>query len=72
MSDDIRWFTTKQAAEYLGITPRTLYRLIDQGEVPAYRFGRVLRLKGHEVDAFVDGARVAPGELRHLYATEDD
>lgn len=29
----------------LGITPRTLYRLIDAGEIPAYRMGRVIRLQ---------------------------
>jgi excisionase family DNA binding protein len=45
-----RWFTTKQAATYLGIIPRTLYRLIDSGELPAYRFGRVIRLQGDEID----------------------
>jgi hypothetical protein len=43
--------------------------------VPAYKFGRVIRLKESEVDAFVDQARIQPGALEHLYAEggpEDD
>ncbi len=63
----ITWVSTKAAAEYLGITPRTLYRLVDEGQLPAYKFGRVLRLKQADVDAFVESARVEPGTLKHLY-----
>jgi excisionase family DNA binding protein len=64
---DIEWLSTQEAAKRLGITPRTLYRFIDQGELPAYRFGRVIRLKADEVDAFIEGARIEPGTLEHLY-----
>lgn len=71
--DEIVWLSTKEAARHLGITPRTLYRLIDSGQVPAYKFGRVIRLQEREVDAFIEQARITPGELEHLYAgTSDD
>ena len=71
--DEIAWLSTREAAAQLGVTTRTLYRLIDSGQVPAYKFGRVIRLKEHEVEAFVEGARIGPGELTHLYAgTKDD
>lgn len=56
------WLNTKQAAARLGITVRTLYGLIDDGEIPAYKIGRVIRLKEHEVDAFVESARMKPKE----------
>lgn len=65
--DNIQWLSTQDAAERLGITPRTLYRFIDQGDLPAYRFGRVIRLRAHEVDAFIMASRIKPGELEHLY-----
>ncbi len=65
--DDIRWLSTGEAAERLGITPRTLYRFIDEGQVPAYRFGRVIRLKATDVDVFIDACRIQPGTLEHLY-----
>ena len=58
-----RWLSTAEAARKLGITPRTLYRFIDEGQLPAYRFGRVIRLKDQEVDA----CRIKPGTLEHLY-----
>lgn len=64
---DITWLSTKEAARRLGITNRTLYRLIDEGKVAAYKFGRVIRLQETDVDAFIDSARIAPGSLEHLY-----
>ena len=56
--DEITWLSTREAAGQLGITTRTLYRLIDSGQLPAYKFGRVIRLKEHEVESFVEGARI--------------
>jgi excisionase family DNA binding protein len=66
-TDEIAWMSTLEAARRLGITPRTLYRFIDEGQLPAYKMGRVLRLKQADVDAFIEGARVEPGSLEHLY-----
>lgn len=73
--DEINWLSTKEAARRLGITTRTLYRLIDSGQIPAYKFGRVIRLQESEVDAFIEAARIEPGDLEHLYvdtSTEGD
>ena len=33
-SADIEWLSTQEAARRLGITTRTLYRFVDQGELP--------------------------------------
>ena len=66
-SGEIKWLSTAEAANRLGITPRTLYRFIDEGQLPAYRFGRVIRLKADEVDRFIDSCRIEPGTLEHLY-----
>ena len=55
------------AAKYLGVQLRTLYGLINRGELPAYKIRRVVRLQRREVEAYVDRCRVAPGSLRHLY-----
>jgi excisionase family DNA binding protein len=49
------------------VTLRTLYRFIDEGQLPAYKMGRVIRLQAHEVDAFIERARIVPGTLEHLY-----
>ena len=67
MSTQISWLSTAEAAKYLGITPRTLYRFIDEGQLTGYRFGRVIRLKQDDVDTFIDASKIAPGSLEHLY-----
>lgn len=67
MPASITWLSTAEAAKYLGITPRTLYRFIDEGSLPGYRFGRVIRLKQDDLDVFIDSSRIAPGSLEHLY-----
>jgi len=67
MSGEIDWMSTGEAATRLGITVRTLYRLIDEGAIPAYKIGRVIRLQQAEVATFIDAARVQPGTLEHLY-----
>ena len=66
-SPEIRWLSTAESARRLGITPRTLYRFIDEGQLPAYRFGRVIRLQRDEVDDFIERCRIQPGSLEHLY-----
>ena len=65
--DPISWLSTKEAAERLGVTLRSLYRFIDEGGLTAYKFGRVIRLKESDVDAFIEASRIAPGSLEHLY-----
>lgn len=67
MAPEPVWLGTQEAARQLGITTRTLYRLIDEGEILAYKLGRVLRLKLGDVEAFLESARVQPGDLEHLY-----
>lgn len=64
------WLSAPETAEYLGLTLRTVYRLIDDGEFPAYRMRRVIRIKRADVDAYLDRSRIAPGELRHNYDPE--
>ncbi len=65
--DAIEWLSTNAAARHLGVTTRTLYRFIDEGQIPAYRFGRVIRLQRPDVEAFIERCRIAPGTLDHLY-----
>lgn len=69
MDEDIEWLSTADAAARLGINTRTLYRLIDDGQIPAYKFGRVIRVQGKDVESFIESARVQPGSLEHLYTT---
>ena len=61
------WLSTTEVRDRLGITLRTLYRLIDEGQIPAYKIGRVIRMKDEDVTAFLERSRIEPGSLEHLY-----
>jgi len=65
--DPSRWLSTKETCEELGITLRTLYRIINEGQLPCYQFGRVYRVKAEDVQTFLQTAQVQPGSLAHLY-----
>ena len=67
MVDETAWLGTKEAATRLGITLRSLYRFIDEGDLTAYKFGRVIRIKASDVDDFIEACRIQPGQLEHLY-----
>ena len=64
--------STKDAAARLGITLRTVYRFIDAGDIPAHKFGRVIRIQRGDVDAFIEASRVKPGALTHLHPRLDE
>ncbi|MGH9120777.1 MAG: excisionase family DNA-binding protein, partial [Acidimicrobiales bacterium] len=57
----------REACARLGVTLRTLYRFIDEGQLPAYKMGRVIRLQEADVMSFIENIRIAPGTLEHLY-----
>ncbi len=67
MTEPIRWLSTKDAAELLGVTLRSLYRFIDEGDLVAYKFGRVIRIQEPDVEKFIQASRITPGSLEHLY-----
>lgn len=64
--DAISWMSSKEAAEYLGVSLLTLYRFIDGGLLPGYHMGRVIRVKYEDVVAFLEGQRIGPGTLNSV------
>ena len=66
------WMGTPEVARALGLATRTVYRLIDTGALPGYRFGRVIRCRTADVAAYVDAHRIRPGDLRHLHGGDGD
>ena len=62
MADE--WITPAEAAKVLGVGEPVVYRLIDQGKLPALRWP--VRLLRSDVLACLDACRVKPGELAHL------
>jgi excisionase family DNA binding protein len=61
-----RWATVGEAAEYTRLAPRTIYKRIADGILPAYvpRGSRVLRIDLNDLDAMIRaGGRIASAHL---------
>jgi excisionase family DNA binding protein len=56
-TDLVACLTTDEVLTYLNVTPRTIYRLIRTGELPAIRIGRQWRFRRSDLDAFLDRQR---------------
>jgi excisionase family DNA binding protein len=63
VSADTESISTGEAACYLGIAMRTLYGLVEGGQVIARKHGRVLRYRVSDFDAYIEAVRVKPGEI---------
>lgn len=46
-------YTTEEVAEYLRVSPKTVYRLIDSGRLPASKVGRQYRVSQSDIDVFL-------------------
>jgi excisionase family DNA binding protein len=51
------FLTTEDVLGYLKVTPRTIYRLIRIGELPAVRIGRQWRFRRADLDEWLDRQR---------------
>ena len=49
--------TYRQAAEILGVTDRTIWSLVDQGKLPAVRFGRSVRIDPDDLRGLINSAK---------------
>lgn len=54
-----RLLTYKQAGELLGVTERTIWTLVADGELPAVRFGRSVRIDPADLRAYIDRCKTA-------------
>jgi excisionase family DNA binding protein len=48
------FLTTDEVLGYLNTTPRTIYRLIRNGELPATRIGRQWRFRRADLDRWIE------------------
>jgi excisionase family DNA binding protein len=50
-------FTIEEVAETLNVSSRTVRRLIESGALPVHRFGRLVRISGADLAAFLAANR---------------
>jgi excisionase family DNA binding protein len=62
---DEAFMTTEEVLEYLHVTQRTIYRLIQAGRIPAVRVGRQWRFRKQDVDRWLEsqGGRAGRGAV---------
>jgi excisionase family DNA binding protein len=53
------FLTTEEVLGCLKVNPRTIYRLIKSGELPAVRIGRQWRFRRADLDDWIDRHRTA-------------
>jgi excisionase family DNA binding protein len=53
------FLTTEEVLTCLKVTPRTIYRLIQAGELPAVRIGRQWRFRRADLDEWINRQRTA-------------
>lgn len=52
------WNTTREVAEYLGVSARTVTRLVRKGALHATKLGRLVRISAAAVLAYLNGHSV--------------
>lgn len=50
---------TEEAAKMLGVTPRTVTRLAERGELPGFRVGRLWKFRPNDIKEYIEG------QIRH-------
>ena len=63
MPTETEWLSTGEAARRLGLSVPALRGLISTGQLEAFRFGRVVRIKEGDLEACIERCRIKPGEL---------
>ena len=62
VADTGRLIGVDEAAERMGVSTRTVRRLVQQRKIRHLRFGRLIRLNVWDVDAFLTNVTVEPIE----------
>jgi len=55
---DKKFYTAKELAESLQVTPMTIYRLAKRGELKAVRIGRSIRFSSEDVEEFIRNSSI--------------
>jgi excisionase family DNA binding protein len=57
------FLSTREVADLLGVSPETVKKLVRGGGLEAFRIGSRIRIRRTALDAFIEAARIKPGEL---------
>lgn len=60
MVKETKLMSVKEVAEFLGISRKSVYRLIAQGKLSGFKVGSVLRFKEVDIEAYLEQIRIKP------------
>jgi excisionase family DNA binding protein len=61
--EEVRLLNVREAAKFLGTTPKTLYARVWRREIVFVKIGRSLRFDLRDLEALIENAKVKPQEL---------
>jgi excisionase family DNA binding protein len=56
------WLTPKDAADRLGVSVKTIRRIYERGDIPAYKVCARVQLREVDVDGYLEACRLEPRE----------
>ena len=59
------WLTPKDAAGVLGVSLKTVRRLYESGELPAFKVSTRVQIRREDADAYLESCRVEPRKRVH-------
>lgn len=57
IGENPRLLTYQQAADILQVSDRTIWAMVDRGEIRAVRFGRSVRIDLRDLDVFIQSSK---------------
>ncbi|WP_069801649.1 helix-turn-helix domain-containing protein [Thermogemmatispora onikobensis] len=57
------WLTATEAGKLIGVTRRTMVRVVERGEITGYRIASAWRFKRSDIEAYLEAHRYGPGRL---------
>lgn len=61
-AEGVRLLNVREAARFLGTTPKTLYTMAWRRDIPIVKIGRSLRFDVRDLEAMIENARIRPRE----------
>jgi len=58
--------TYREAGKLLGVTERTIFKLVKDGDIPKVKFGRSVRIDPDDLRGFIDKAKLLPSNKREV------
>ena len=52
-----QWLSANEAGNLLGVTGKTVIRMVEKGEITGYRVGNVWRFKRNDIEAYLEAHR---------------